>query len=188
MTNSICYTSTAILFLDIWIQNYTNKITKKHFLQVEGGDFKCTLCPKVCKSQRGLTRHKNSKHQQEREQNDSLTGDVSANDEIDPALFIALVNESIKLLSDDMCFPAGFRKQFEIYKFSYATDGSTNQEIFDQIWKISGYGNCQDKRWSPFIYLMALASVIGVPIQSLYPETKSKLAGNITSKVLNAII
>ena len=107
-------------------------------MQVEGGDFKCTLCPKVCRSQRGLTRHKNSKHKQERDHNASLvTGDANTNDEveIDPAFFLALVNESIKALSEDKCFPVGFRKQFEIYEYSNTTDGSTKQHIVDQIWK-----------------------------------------------------
>ena len=95
------------------------------------------MCPKVCKSQRGLTRHTNSKHKQEREENNGLvTGDVSTNDETHSALFLALVNESIKLLSEDMCFPSGFRKQFEIYQFSNTTDESTKQEIVAQIWKI----------------------------------------------------
>ena len=31
--------------------------------------------------------------------------------------------------------------------------------------------NCQDRRWSPFICIMALSNVLGLPVFSFYPET-----------------
>ena len=37
--------------------------------------------------------------------------------------------------------------------------------------RFEAFQNCQDKRWSPFICIMALSSILGLKIYSHYPET-----------------
>eukprot|EP00112_Aurelia_sp_Birch-Aquarium-sp1_P008827 Seg1983.6 transcript_id=Seg1983.6/GoldUCD/mRNA.D3Y31 product="hypothetical protein" protein_id=Seg1983.6/GoldUCD/D3Y31 len=118
-------------------------------------------------------------------------GDVSENDEIDPALFLALVNESIKLLSEDMCFPAAFRKQFEIFKFSNATDGSTKQKIVDQIWKIwnalKQAGNVEKFYATFYATVVPKASMLFSPLSAhgatlLCTKLADKIAASTRSK------
>ena len=39
---------------------------------------------------------------------------------------------------------------------------------YSQCIKLEAFKNCQDKRWSPFVCLMALSSVLGLPVKSYY--------------------
>ena len=48
--------------------------------------------------------------------------------------------------------------------------------------------NCQDMRWSPFVCLMALSSVISLPIHSFYPETGGVHAGRLAVCLFNGTI
>ena len=48
--------------------------------------------------------------------------------------------------------------------------------------------HCRVKRWSPFVCLMAFASVTGIAIHYLYPETGSIGSGRYAIKFFNAII
>ena len=41
---------------------------------------------------------------------------------------------------------------------------------YSQCSKLEAFKNCQDKRWSPFVCLMALSSVLGLPVKSYYPD------------------
>ena len=59
---------------------------------------------------------------------------------------------------------------------------------YAQLVKIEALKNCQVKRWSPFVCLMALASVTGIPIHSLYPETGGVASGKNAVKFFNAVI
>ena len=59
---------------------------------------------------------------------------------------------------------------------------------YAQLVKIEALKNCQVKRWSPFVCLMALASVTGIPIHSLYPETGGVASGKYAVKLFNAVI
>ena len=46
--------------------------------------------------------------------------------------------------------------------------------------RLEALRNCQDKRWSPFMCLMALSSVINLPIRSsFYPDTRARYAPNL---------
>ena len=45
--------------------------------------------------------------------------------------------------------------------------------------RLEALRNCQGKRWSPFMCLMALSSVINLPICSLYPDTRARYAPNL---------
>ena len=59
---------------------------------------------------------------------------------------------------------------------------------YSQLVQLEALKNCQAKRWSPFVCLMALASVTGIAIHSLYPETGSIGSGRYAIKLFNAII
>ena len=71
---------------------------------MERGNFRCSVCEKVCKTKCGLTRHTILKHKVGSDSNHP--GEGNGNDrEISNELFIALVNQSCKDLSGDLCFP-----------------------------------------------------------------------------------
>ena len=59
---------------------------------------------------------------------------------------------------------------------------------YSQLVQLEALKNCQAKRWSPFVCLMALASVTGIDIHSLYPKTGSIGSGRYAIKLFNAII
>jgi len=62
------------------------------------------------------------------------------------------------------------------------------QSNYTQLVKFEALKNCQVKRWSPFVCLMALASVTRITIHSLYPETGGVASGMYAVKLFNAMI
>ena len=47
--------------------------------------FACSLCPKVCISQRGFTRHMNAKHKNQQTQSSSAEKQLSAEEKLSPS-------------------------------------------------------------------------------------------------------
>ena len=68
--------------------------------------FPCELCEKVCKSQHGLTRHKNTEHQQQIPTTSSSTvnSEKIAEEKLRPLHFMKYVNGSAIKLSKDECY------------------------------------------------------------------------------------
>jgi len=62
------------------------------------------------------------------------------------------------------------------------------QSNYTQLVKFEALKNCQVKRWSPLFCLMALASVTGITIHSLYPEIGGVASGMYAVKLFNAMI
>ena len=72
--------------------------------------FSCTICSKKCISQRGLTRHTNSKHQ-------SIPLDLTLLNPQPPILlseFKSLLDKSITTLIEDECYPDLYRNELRI--------------------------------------------------------------------------
>ena len=47
---------------------------------------------------------------------------------------------------------------------------------------------CQEKKWSQFVWLLALASVTGTAIHPLYTETACIAFGKYAVKLLNSVV
>ena len=50
--------------------------------------------------------------------------------------------------------------------------------------KLEALKNCTNRRWSPFICLMAMASVLGLQVRSLYPDTGKDHMENFCNALL----
>ena len=81
--------------------------------------FPCELFEKVCKSQHGLTRHKNTKHHQQIPTTSSSTvnSEKIEEEKLRPLYFMKFVNESAIKLSKDECYSQTTRSHFEGYNF-----------------------------------------------------------------------
>ena len=54
--------------------------------------------------------------------------------------------------------------------------------------KIEALENCKNGRWSPFMSVLALSSVLGLEIHSFYPKAGAGQPDNCAYKVLNSIV
>ncbi|XP_057291775.1 uncharacterized protein LOC130614365 [Hydractinia symbiolongicarpus] len=79
--------------------------------------FSCDICSKTCKTQRGLTRHRNAKHRQPQNQlnDDSLT---TAETKLHPLYFKKYTQLSASKLSKDECYSEKTRNEFVNYVIS----------------------------------------------------------------------
>ena len=55
---------------------------------------------------------------------------------------------------------------------------------FSQCVKVEAVRNCIDRRWSPFICIMALSSVMGLPVLSIYPHSGDEYAAMLSNAIL----
>ena len=94
--------------------------------------FKCSQCEKVCKSQRGLTRHTNVKHAPATSSPSSLPDDGSINltpqaltrleismKKLHPILLMNIVKKCAVNVSNDLCFPLSMRVKFSTEQFIF---------------------------------------------------------------------
>ena len=72
--------------------------------------FKCSYCPKLCKSKQELSRHVNVKHAALKEGSSTPTVDEPP-EEIHSKLK-GIVEECVEQISGDLCFPEDFRSNF----------------------------------------------------------------------------
>lgn len=81
--------------------------------------FPCMLCNKVCISQRGLTRHTNSKHREK-----AITSKEANNYEeiLHPSLLTNFLKLSCEKLAVDECYPAHIMNEFKGKKFNSTED------------------------------------------------------------------
>ena len=86
-------------------------------------EFKCSLCTKVCVSQRGLTRHIGCKHPETVATKEL----VSIEERIPSAQFQNIVLQSIMKLSLDNCYPEEICKQFNNLK---------SKQDFDTVYQL----------------------------------------------------
>ena len=102
--------------------------------------FPCELCKKVCKSQHGLTRHKNTKHQQQIPTTPSSTvnSEKFAEEKLRPLYFMKYVNESAIKLSKDECYSQTTRSHFEGYKLSLDEANQAYKYVREVIGEFKG--------------------------------------------------
>ena len=55
---------------------------------------------------------------------------------------------------------------------------------FSECVKVEALRNCIEKRWSPFICIMALSNVVGLPILSIYPDSGDEFAVLLSNATL----
>lgn len=99
----------------------------------EKPNFHCPFCSKVCISQRGLTRHINCKHSEEKPtsstSSSTSTSAASCNvPTIFPSQFLKILSRSVSKLAEDECYPEEIRNQFK--EFDCASQAA---HIYDAI-------------------------------------------------------
>ena len=102
--------------------------------------FPCELCEKVCKSQHGLTRHKNTKHQQQipTTYSSTVNGEKIAEEKLRPLYFMKYVNECAIKLSKDECYSQTTRSHFEGYKLSLDEANQAYKYVREVIGEFKG--------------------------------------------------
>ena len=73
---------------------------------------------------------------------------------------------------------------FQPLKFQASDHFDKSLQNYIDCVKLEASLNSHSKRWSPFICLMALASVLGLPNQSLYPESGNRHASSIANALI----
>ena len=77
--------------------------------------FKCETCQKVCVSQRGLTRHQNSKHNCSASATDIKNKSSIPQSTCNVLYFKKYVEISVKKLAVDECYPEDITSEFQKY-------------------------------------------------------------------------
>ena len=116
--------------------------------------FSCHMCDKVCKSARGLTRHKNTKHQElstSSSSNVTLKSEEAALKKLHPLHLKVIVQKCAKNLSTDLCFPEDMRAKF--LNICFTADNSTT--LWDKIKSsLISFKGDPEKFYSVFFGLM----------------------------------
>ena len=104
--------------------------------------FSCDQCGKICKSQRGLTRHKNVKHPQQNIDN-SATNHSKINKKTPEEVlhrlyFKKFINNSAAKLAKDECYSEKTRQEFESYTVSHDDANEVFQYIRDVVNEFNG--------------------------------------------------
>ena len=88
--------------------------------------FQCNECDKVCKSQRGLTRHVNAKHLIASASNADqlLSSEKISGNKFHSLQLKVIVYKCAEKLSNDLCFPLTMRSKFSKQEFSFSVDDS----------------------------------------------------------------
>ena len=104
-------------------------------------DFSCDLCDKVCKTQRGLTRHRNSKHKTANVEgylDQDHFDEFIAENRLHPFHFKKYIEESASKLSVDECYSEDTRKEFVDFKISLDDARFTYEHVKDIIANFNG--------------------------------------------------
>ena len=89
-----------------------SKVPLYFIILIQGGDFKCVVCEKICKTIGGLTRHMNKRHPEKRNQS---TLEISAQEKESTAVILQvpaikrLMRRSFVELYNDECYPDEIR-------------------------------------------------------------------------------
>ena len=108
--------------------------------------FKCDFCEKVCKSKRGLSRHKNSKHKVLDHEDDIVSGS-SPEDPLHPLHLKNYIIKSASKLVDENCLSARTLDHFRNYEVSL-DDANYTYSFIRQI--IAGYNGNAEKFYPEF--------------------------------------
>ena len=105
--------------------------------------FTCEQYDKICKTQRGLTRHKNTNHV-ETSWKDGPTytekNQATPESKLHPSYFKAYVKKSVSKLSNDECYSQNTRDEFLKYAVNFNDTNYTHQLVRNVIGKFKGGG------------------------------------------------
>ena len=82
----------------------------------EKSNFKCSVCQKVCQSERGLKRHETMKHSKKKPTDEASSDPVS----LHPLRLKTLIENCAIKLSKDECYPISIQEEFNGYKITVA--------------------------------------------------------------------
>ena len=105
--------------------------------------FSCDQCDKICKTQRGLRRHKSTKHVETIGKDGHVSTEenqTTPESKLHPSYFKAYVEKSISKLSNGECYSQNTRDEFLNYEVNINDTNYTYQLVRNVIWKFNGNG------------------------------------------------
>ena len=87
-------------------------------------NFCCDECSKVCKTQRGLTRHKNTKHSSSRSSGVPVSSETIIEKKLHADVLLRIVNECAESCFNDLCLPQESRDFFSKKNFVFTSENS----------------------------------------------------------------
>ena len=152
--------------------------------------FRCEQCEKVCKSQRGLTRHINAKHPAPDVFPDQSTPNFTPKTtestletslkKLHPIKLMDIVRKAASKIAADKCFPQSLRSKFSSENFSFSNNDA--QKLWEKLRPIiDSFNNDAEKYFSDFFALF---------IENLLPEkfenftTTNTLMSEVATDVL----
>ena len=97
--------------------------------------FPCTICPKICKSKQGLSRHVNTTH---KANTDTMVN--KAHEKLDPKVYWKLVNDASAKFSCDDCYPPEIKLCFGAFSWTQEEADISYQFIQKIILDFNGNG------------------------------------------------
>ena len=164
---------------DLWETTNGKPHAGKHGKPHAG--FHCDLCEKVCKSNRGLTRHRKMKHDQQNAKDygvlTSPIVDKSPEALLHPLYFMKYINLSAIKLSQDQCYSEKTRKEFDGYEVSLDDSNETYQYIRDVLGEFKGNA----EKFYPKFYRCVSEEVV---FKNLSPRSSVLLGCEVANHVL----
>ena len=108
-----------LLVEDEELSSQINSVVEEVRVNPPNSGYPCNLCDKVCKTQRGLTTHRNAKHKTanvEAYADQDNFEELYAKKRLHPLDFKTYTEESALKLSIDGCYSEHTRKEFADYK------------------------------------------------------------------------
>ena len=143
--------------------------------------FSCDLCDKVCKTQRGLTRHRNSKHKTANVEgylDQDHFDEFIAENRLHPFHFKKYIEESASKLSVDECYSEDTRKEFVDFKISLDDARFTYEHVKDIIANFNGNA----EKFYPLFYKAVSAETI---FKNLTKRSSILLGFEVANRVLS---
>ena len=97
--------------------------------------FRCQLCPKICISKGGLTRHMNSKHMRDSQELNNCSSEEkedsssAATCKLELAELYKMYERSTQKLAKDECYPESVMEEFKNFKLSSLEDIKPHYEL-----------------------------------------------------------
>ena len=148
--------------------------------------FQCDQCEKVCKSQRGLTRHTNVKHGAHPSTTSADISPVTLTPleipmkRLHPIKLMCIVKHCAENLSNDLCFPLSVRSKFNTSQFSFSNEEAVN--LWYQLRTVIDCYNGDAEKFYTKFYSLFLENVLPTKF-----DNKS-LTNTLLAEVANEIL